>query len=256
VGTLSWNADLVFAPARRRGHEILDDPSQDPALAHRSLRDIALANRLFGGQRAVLREVRAVLIAAKTDAQALTRSDTRSDEPLMLLDIGTGLGDIPLAATRMAVALGRSLHTIGLELSPHLAREADRVCTSAVAGDALRLPFADDSVEIVTCSQVLHHFEDAEAVALLRECTRVARRAVIIADLRRSWLAVAGLWTSSFALGFHPVSRHDGVVSILRGFTRDDLGALVERATGCRPRVRHALGWRVTATWTPQLLSA
>lgn len=234
----------MFAPARRRGHEILDDPSQDPALARRSLQDVALANRLFGGQRAVLREVRAVLASA------------RADEPMHLLDIGTGLGDIPLAASRLARGLGRSLSTTGLELSPHLAREASRVCTSAVAGDALRLPFADHSVEIVTCSQVLHHFEDVEAMALLRECTRVARRAIIIADLRRSWLAVAGLWTSSFALGFHPVSRHDGVVSILRGFTRDDLAALVERATGRRPRVRHALGWRVTATWTPQLLSA
>ena len=42
----------MLTPARRRGVEILDDPAQDPKLAVRSLRDVALANRLFGGHSA------------------------------------------------------------------------------------------------------------------------------------------------------------------------------------------------------------
>ena len=232
---------MLLTPARRRGREILDDPSIDPALSERSLHDVALANRFFGGRRAILREVRALLDAS---AQNFGR-----DDALTLLDIGTGLGDIPAAAQRMAAARRRSMTTIGLELEPSLARAAQRACTSAVTADAMQLPFADASIDIITCSQVLHHFENGDAERLLRECSRVARHAVVIGDLRRSWLAVAGLWTSSFALGFHPVSRHDGVVSILRGFTLSELFALVERATGRRPSVRHALGWRVTATW-------
>jgi SAM-dependent methyltransferase len=232
---------MGLTPARRRGHEILDDPSVDPALARRSLHDVALANRLFGGRRAILREVRALMRALP------------SGRPIRLLDIGTGLGDIPSAASRLAAGTDRRLETIGLELEPLLASEAQKVCDMAVAADALALPFADGSIDIVTCSQVLHHFEDDAAQRLLRECTRVARCGVVIGDLRRSWFAVAGLWLSSFALGFHPVSRHDGVVSILRGFTRRDLTLLVEGATGLRPVVRHALGWRVTATWAPRI---
>ncbi|MEQ1691174.1 MAG: methyltransferase domain-containing protein [Gemmatimonas sp.] len=230
---------MPFTPARRRGHEILDDPSTDPVLAERSLHDVALANRLFGGRHAILRELRAVMAPLSKGTS------------LQLLDVGTGLGDIPAAARRVAAGRDHQLTTIGLELEPALARAAHRVCTHAVAADALSLPFATASIDIVTCSQVLHHFEDPAAERLLRECTRVARRAVIIGDLRRSWLAVAGLWSTSFLLGFHPVSRHDGVVSILRGFTRSELAAMVARATGRRPTVRHALGWRVTATWSP-----
>ena len=226
----------MFTPARRRGVEILDDPSHDPALAVRSLHDVAKANLLFGGRHAVLREIRRIL-AARPQAERV------------LLDIGTGIGDIPASARRVARRHGVTLTTIGLELAPALARAAAPACTWSVAGDALRLPFADGSIDIVTCSQVLHHFDGTEADQLLRECARVAREAVVVADLRRSWLAVGGLWISSFALGFHPVSRNDGIVSILRGYTPSELRALIARATGQRATVRRSLGWRVTATW-------
>ena len=226
----------MFTPARRRGVEILDDPSHDPALAVRSLRDVAKANLLFGGRRAILREIRGVL-------------GSGSRQTRVLLDIGAGIGDIPAAAVRAAKRNGIELTSIGLELAPALARAAQPACTWCVAGDALRLPFADASIDIVTCSQVLHHFEDEDAERLLRECARVAREAVVVADLRRSWLAVGGLWISSFLLGFHPVSRNDGIVSILRGYTAPELRALIARATGQRPVVRRSLGWRVTAVW-------
>jgi SAM-dependent methyltransferase len=227
----------VFTPARRRGVEILDDPSHDPALAVRSLHDVAKANLLFGGRHAVLREIRQVL-AGRAQAQRV------------LLDIGTGIGDIPASAQRAARRRGVALTTIGLELAPALAQAAAPACSWSVVGDALRLPFADASIDIVTCSQVLHHFDGDDAERLLRECTRVAREAVVVADLRRSWLAVGGLWIASFALRFHPVSRNDGIVSILRGYTPSELRSLIDRATGQRATVRRSPGWRVTATWT------
>ncbi len=227
----------LFVPARRRGREILDDPGADPALEARSLRDVALANRLFGGTAAVLATLAPVLRAAHA--------------PLTLLDVGTGAGDIPERARGLALRCHVALETIGLERSLPLAAGARAHLGSALVGDALALPFADRSVDIVTCSQVLHHFTDAEAILLLRELNRVARRLVVVADLRRSWGAVVGIWTSSFALGFHPVSRQDGVLSVLRGYRRGELSALVQVAIGRAPTVRDRLGFRVTASWTP-----
>jgi hypothetical protein len=224
-------------PARRRGVEILDDPSTDSALAVRSLRDVAKANLLFGGRRAIISELARVLPGTQRSAT--------------LLDVGTGLGDIPASARAQFERKRIALTTIGFELDASLAREASSRCTHAVVGSAMRLPFRSASIDFVTCSQVLHHFAGQDAADLVRECTRVARQAVIVGDLRRSWFAVAGLWASSFLLGFHPVSRHDGIVSILRGFTVDDLTELVHRSTGIDPRVRKRLGWRVTAVWNP-----
>ena len=88
--------------------------------------------------------------------------------------------------------------------------------------------------------------------AVLRELHRVARERVIISDLRRSWIAAAGIWLLSFPLRFHPVSRHDGVVSVLRGFTTRELLDHVKISTGATAIVRRHLGWRVTASWSPR----
>ena len=80
---------------------------------------------------------------------------------------------------------------------------------------------------------------------------RVARVAVIISDLRRSWIAAAAFWLVSFPLRFHRVTRHDGTVSVLRGFTPAELRDIVRSATGVVPRVRRRLGYRLTARWSP-----
>ena len=237
----------MLTPARRRGVEIIDDPHLDAALVTRSLRDVATANTLFGGRRAVLREVDATLgtLAAGRDGAHAT-----------LLDVGTGLGDIPWHARRLAERRGVRLTTIGVELSEPLAAASVARTGASMCADAFRLPLRDASVDVVTCSQVLHHFAEADGARLLVELSRVARVRVIVSDLRRSWLAAAGFWLASWPLGFHPISRHDGVLSVLRGFTARELDAQVRGACGTVPRVRRRLGWRVTAAWTPPAMTA
>jgi SAM-dependent methyltransferase len=230
----------AFAPARRRGIELLDDPATDPALAARALQDIARSNVWFGGANAVIAE----LIPALHSARDRT-------DPITLLDVGTGAGDIPELARRVAERNGVKLVTMGLEVTAALAAKSRPRSGDAVAGSALALPFADRSIDIVTCSQVLHHFEAAEGARLLAEMNRVARMRVIVADLRRAWAAAIGFWFASHALGFHAVTRHDGVVSVLRGFRTRELGAAVHDATGCTPTLRNRRGFRVTASWTP-----
>jgi SAM-dependent methyltransferase len=121
---------------------------------------------------------------------------------------------------------------------------------AAVVADAAALPFRDGVADAVLCSQLLHHFEESDARRVLAELHRVTRRAAIVADLRRSRLAALGFSIASFALRWHPITRHDGVASVRRGFTPGELGALVRDATGVTPRVRRGLFWRLTAAWS------
>jgi SAM-dependent methyltransferase len=228
---------IVDPRIRPDGDEILDAPDVDPALARRSLRDVMLANSLMGGTRAVMYELESII-------PSLPKRAT-------LLDVGTGMGDIPRRAREVAARRGVTLDTVGLEAAEWLAAAARTSMTATVVGDGRFLPFASHSVDVVICSQVLHHFFDHDAVALLQELNRVARVGVIISDLLRSDLAVAGLWLFSFVLGFHPVSRHDGIMSIRRGFTPGELDTIVRSATGAQPRIREYLGFRVAAAWAP-----
>ena len=228
---------LTLTPARRDGVEILDGEGLDPRVVERSMSDVARANTLFGGASALLAELEPVFYNLSADAT--------------LLDVGTGLGDIPARAKARARAHGIELRAFGVDVAPELAAASAGRVDAAVCADGLRLPFADASVDVVTCSQVLHHFRGASGAALLRELSRVARVRVVVSDLRRSWMAAAGLWIASFPLLFHPISRHDGVVSVLRGFTPDELRRTVADAVGQTPRVCRRFAFRVTTSWTP-----
>ena len=227
----------ILTPPRRRGVEILDSPDVDPRLVTRSLADVARANALFGGVSSAVAELMTVL--------------RNSPEVTTLLDVGTGLGDIPRRARELARRNGVELTTIGLDWAVELARASRPSLDFSVCADALRLPFADHSIDVVMCSQVLHHFSGGDAGVLLREMNRVARVRVIVSDLRRSWIAAAGLWLASFPLRFHAVSRHDGVVSVLRGFTPEELADTVHEAIARRPVAHRRRGFRVTTSWAP-----
>ncbi|HEX2601208.1 MAG TPA: methyltransferase domain-containing protein [Gemmatimonadaceae bacterium] len=227
----------ILTPPKKRGVEILDDPGVDPEIVTRSLSDVARSNALFGGVSSAMDELKLAL-------KQVPRAST-------LLDVGTGLGDIPCRAGKIAKSKGVELTTIGLDAALELARASRPALGITVCGDALRLPFKDHSVEIVMCSQVLHHFAGKDALLLLREMNRVARVRVVVSDLRRSWLAAAGLWLVSFPLRFHAVSRHDGVVSVMRGFTAAELADTVNEAVGLKAVVHRRRGFRVTTSWSP-----
>ena len=226
---------LFPVPARARGREILDDPATPNDVRERAMRDVARSNALFGGTRAVLRELLAVA--------------TELPRKAVLVDVGTGTGDIPAAARARLSSYGYDVETIGIDASQALLRSAGSRIQSAVAGDALRLPLADASADVVTCSQLLHHFFDDDLATLIAELDRVSRGWVIISDLQRSWLAAGGFWLASSALRFHEVTRVDGMTSVLRGFEKAELENLVQRDTGMTPIVRNGMFWRVTARW-------
>ena len=166
--------------------------------------------------------------------------------------MGTGSADIPRAAARRAARRSITLRCFGLERHPAAAREAARAGgVAALIADGGALPFRAQSVDLVLCAKLLHHLPGAAGLQLLRELDRVARLAVVVADIRRSALAAAGLWLASFPMRFHPATRRDGVISVFRGFSGDELRGICA-AAGVHAAVKRHLGWSLTAAWRPQ----
>jgi SAM-dependent methyltransferase len=220
------------------GVELLDDPAADPAMVAESLRNIARSNRWFGGAAAVRHGL------------ARTLAGVPAGATLTLADLGTGLGDLPRAAVRWAARRGIHLVAVGLERSPVAARLALASGVPCVVGCAGASPFRDKSVDVVLVSQLAHHLADESAVRLFRACDRLARRAVIVADLRRGVLGPVAFWVGARALGFDAVTVADGRTSLRRGYTTARLRALLE-AAGVRGLVERRPGYRLVASWRP-----
>jgi len=167
-----------------------------------------------------------------------------------MLDVGTGLGDLPRMAETWAAARGITLVPVGLERHTAAARLAGQLGLPVIVGDGGALPFASASIDLVLLSQVAHHFAPTAIVHLFRECSRVARHAVIVADLRRSSLAAVGFQVAGRVMGFDRDTMRDGVTSLRRGFSAASLTALLGQA-GIRARVARRPGARLVAVWHP-----
>ena len=220
---------------RRAEHapERMDAPDVEGGRLRHALDDIAAVNRWLGGRRALLRHL--------PDALPPTPGSAR------ILDVGTGSCDLPLAVARWAEGRGRAISLTGVDLHPGtiaVAREriADRPEIRLARADARRLPFPDGVFHLALLSMTLHHLDGPDLVAALRELGRVARGGVVlVGELERALphylgarLLSATLWRR------HPVTRHDGPLSVLRAFTPDELLDLARSAGLGRPRVhRH-----------------
>ncbi len=186
--------------------EILDDAAGPDKQA--SLRDLVRIGRYLGGHR-VLR--------------SLIRRVTDANEAFSLLDIGAASGD--------SGAIVRSVRPRAIVTSfdyrlEHLAA-APR---PKVAGNAFHLPFRDASFDVVLCSLFLHHFRDAEIVALLRAFGATARRAVLILDLERGPGAYYFMAMTKWLFHWNRITLHDAPASVEAAFKKSELEDLAREA--------------------------
>lgn len=165
----------------------------------------------------------------------LREIESQSLTTFSILDIGAGSGELLRVAATWARQTNRRLRAVGLELNERMAEsileESGRFDEiSSVRGDALTLPFADAEFDYVMCSLFTHHLLDEQVVQVFREMSRVAKRCIFVIDLHRHPVAYL-LYTTLGKIVLHNrLLRHDGALSILRSFRRDELLELAQRA--------------------------
>ena len=186
------------------------------------LREIAFINRYFGDKRAL----------KKTLLSEIEREDLRE---FSVLDVGCGSGELLRIIAEFAEKTGRSASLTGIDLNT-LSSSATQKWSkdfsqiTSVQGDALDLPFADDSFDVAVSSLFFHHLTDDQIVVALKEMSRVTRRGIFVIDLHRDPVAYVGYKVLCFVFRISPLVRHDGSLSIKRGFKPGELAALADRA--------------------------
>ncbi|HUP86159.1 MAG TPA: class I SAM-dependent methyltransferase [Acidimicrobiales bacterium] len=99
------------------------------------------------------------------------------------LDVGCGTGEY------LAEGLRNGSTSIGTDLSLTYCARARRQGGEVVQADGARLPFADRSIDVVLCSEVIEHVDPAVASLLVRELARVCSRSLIITTPNESAMA-------------------------------------------------------------------
>jgi len=194
--------------------EVLDTlPAEE---ARPSLADLVRINRRWGGHSSL---------------HKLIDETISPNEEFTVLDVGAASGDMGGRFRR----LRPGARVISLDyLESHM-----RSCPGArVAGDAFSLPFPPRSFDYVFCSQFLHHFSDADVARLLTGFGQVARKRVLAIDLLRNPLPYHFISSTKRLFGWHPVTVHDGKLSVQAAFRPRELMVLAKQAGLANPQVR------------------
>jgi SAM-dependent methyltransferase len=155
-------------------------------------------------------------------------------EPVHIVDVGSGGGDLLRLIAGWARGRGIAVQLTGIDLNPHAARAAEESTPKElriewVTGDAL-VYRSKNPVDIVVSSLTAHHLEDEEIAALLRWMEATAQVGWFVNDLERSeWSCRMFGWISGMA-GWHRFVRHDGPVSFRRAFREEDWVRLLAAA--------------------------
>ena len=214
----------MFDKFKRRSHklEYIDTGNYTHAEYEECIGELKFVNRWMGDAHSL----RATLFR-EIEAQSL--------QSFSILDVGAGSGELLRVTAVWARETGRQLSAVGLELNERSAESINEESNgfreiSSVRGNALELPFADSEFDYVICSLLTHHFLDEQVVQALREMSRVAKRRIFVIDLHRHPIAYF-LYTTLGKLVLHNrLTRHDGALSILKGFKVDELRELAQRA--------------------------
>jgi ubiquinone/menaquinone biosynthesis C-methylase UbiE len=214
---------LFLPPPRSEEAELLDDSAHDKDELAANLRDIRRVNHLLGGTSTILRHLPNLLATISPE------------QPVTLLDLATGSGDIPLAVSQWASKRNLAFTIAASDYSEDiLAVAKDQIAghpeITLARYDARAVPLPDKHFDIVLCSLSLHHFSPDDAVRVLREMNRLARTGFILNDLRRGRLGYAAAWIASRLTTRNRLTRNDAPLSVLRAYTPAELEDLLQRA--------------------------
>lgn len=220
----------MFLSHRSRQAECFDEPDRPRESVLRDYAQLERLNRLF------------------RHADPFTRRIAR-DHPASrwqkarVLEVGAGSGQLSLELQSWASQQGWSWDFTCLDLNP-CAIDLNPIPHKCV-GDATRLPFPDQSFDLVIASQMTHHLDEAGVIAHFHEAWRVAKHRVLISDLHRNAFLFTVIALIAPWLGVSRRLLADGLLSVRKGFRVGEWHSLATQAGIRGARVSIDFGCRI-----------
>ena len=231
---------LIDVATRCRQPEIMDSPDLDERRHRAALDALRRVNVLSASARHLWHDLRGLA--------------SRSGEPLRVLDLACGGGDVARGLERLARRAGCRIEVHGCDASAVAVRHA-RSAADGSGSDARFFELdvlADDLPEgfdVIYSTLFLHHLDEDEAVALLRRMSAAARTMLVAQDLIRSRTGFVLAWTGVRVLSRSDVARTDGPRSVRAAFTLAEIAEMAQRAGLEGAKIRRCWPQRFSLTW-------
>ncbi len=217
--------------------ELMDDPKVPAGEMRLVLKDIDFANRVLGGNRITIDALQRLFMKYPQNSYSI-------------MDVGCGDGSMMRKIAsfcrkrQIQIELeGWDLSAAGVSQGMQASRDYPEI--KLVQADILKHPCPPKSFDFVITTLTMHHFEDDQLELLLKRMTALARKGVVINDLHRNRLAYALFKGFSTIFIRTRIARHDGLVSIRRGFRRKELQGLAANF----PDMDHKIRWKWAFRW-------
>ncbi len=202
--------------------EIMDTQNLTLPVMEETLKRLGFINRTFGGVSLVSRFLERC------------RPAWRDGETISILDVGTGGAEIPRALIHWGRAQGVRLRITAIDVVPEAvaiakANARDFPEIEVREEDFFTLAKGGETFDYAIASLFLHHTPPEQTVPALRIVDRMARRGFLISDLHRSQGGYWAVKALCLLIG-NEVVRHDGPLSVRRGFTVEELNELAKEA--------------------------
>jgi 2-polyprenyl-3-methyl-5-hydroxy-6-metoxy-1,4-benzoquinol methylase len=207
---------LINTKYRTDATEIMDDFALEGEILRDALDKIAKINQLLGGNKLTLQGVQSLM------------NKVSPNKEITIVDIGCGNGDMLRALADYASNNNLNFKLIGIDANQFTINHAKELSKqyqniTYQCEDIFDDKFKDLKYDIVLCTLTLHHFKDAEIIKLVSVFNENSSIGIVINDLQRSALAYRLFQVLCFVFRLNKMSREDGLVSILRGFKKEEL---------------------------------
>ena len=212
--------------------EIMDDLELQGESMKVLLDDLKVVNKWLGGN----------MITFDGMEQLLSKFD--KNKSLTLLDVGCGDGEMLRQCAQWASKRALKLNVIGIDANRHILDEAIKRTSDSTQSSFKVMNILSEKenlpkFDIALCTLFIHHLSETEIVQLLKRLSSEAKVGVVINDLHRSRWAFWLFRIFSVAFLKTKIAKHDGLVSVARGFKKRELTKISEKIEG-----QHRIQWK------------
>jgi SAM-dependent methyltransferase len=213
----------------------MDDPDVPKDLLYRNLRELDFLNRYTLGHQLSIR--------------ALEKLLPNHNGKIHVVDLGCGSGDTLKYMAKWARKKQIPARFTGIDNNPDIIAYLKEHCKdypeiNGVAATYQDYLSADEEVDIYHCSLFAHHLENHELLDLFSHFKKYPRIGFVISDILRSRFAYYGSIILTTLGNGTSLARHDGPISVLKGFRINEIKDLLLKAEIANFDLRTAMGFR------------